>query len=89
MYEIQEKIQDPVMELFMGVDGRIETALKLIIEEKDIPQTNIQRLIIDKESLLEIFDSMGDNKEFQIERIWSAYDLINKINYILEVNIID
>ncbi len=83
---MHEKIRDPMMELFMGIDVRIERAIKLIMEDKDIPKPDIQRLITDKESLLEIFkDPRDPSKEISFDKYWSAYDLINKINYILEV----
>ena len=43
-------------------------------------------LISDKESLLEIFEGrIGEPKEIQYEKIW-ANNLINKIDYIIEIN---
>jgi len=85
MYEVHEKIRDPVIVLFMKVDGRIESAMELIMEDKVIPVKDIERLIIYKESLLDIFEGrMGDSKEIQCNKVWSANNLINKINYILD-----
>lgn len=87
MYEVHEKIRDPVMELFMKIDGRIEMAMELIIDDKDIPEEDIERLIIYKESLLDIFEGrVGDSKEIQYSKVWSANNLINKIDYILNLN---
>ena len=81
-----EKIRDPMMELFMEIDGRIENAIEMIRKEKDIPEIDFKMLITDKESLLEISKArMGDPKEVQYEKIW-ANNLINKIDLIFEVN---
>jgi hypothetical protein len=81
-----EKIRDPMMELFMEIDGRIENAIEMIRKEKDIPEIDFKMLITDKESLLEISKArMGDPKEVQYEKIW-ANNLINKIDIIFEVN---
>jgi hypothetical protein len=86
MYEVHEKIRDPVIVLFMKVDGRIESAMELIMEDKVIPEKDIERLIIYKESLLDIFEGlMGDSKEIQYNKVWSANNLINKIDYILDL----
>jgi hypothetical protein len=81
-----EKIRDPMMELFMEIDGRIENAIEMIRKENDIPEIDFKMLITDKESLLEISKArMGDPKEVQYEKIW-ANNLINKIDVIFEVN---
>ena len=37
MYEIREKIRDPLIVLLMGIDERIESATELIMVDKDIP----------------------------------------------------
>jgi hypothetical protein len=79
-----EKIRDPMMELFMEIDGRIENAIEMIRKEKDIPEIDFKMLITDKESLLEISKArMGDPKEVQYEKIW-ANNLINKIDLIFK-----
>ena len=81
-----EKIRDPMMELFMEIDGRIENSIEMIRKEKDIPEIDFKMLITDKESLLEISKArMGDPKEVQYEKIW-ANNLINKIDLIFETN---
>jgi hypothetical protein len=86
MYEVHEKIKDPVIVLFMKVDGRIESAMELIMEDKVIPEKDIERLIIYKESLLDIFEGrIGDSREIQYNKVWSANNLINKIDYILDL----
>jgi hypothetical protein len=87
MYEVHEKVRDPVIELFMKIDGRIERAMELIIDDNDIPGEDIERLIIYKESLLDIFEGrIGDSREIQYNKVWSANNLINKIDYVLELN---
>lgn len=84
---MHEKIRDPMIVLFMGIDGRIENTIELIINDTDIPEKDIQNLIIDKEALLEIFEGKAENpKEIHYKKIWSANNLINKIDYILEMN---
>ena len=81
-----EKRRDPMMELFMEIAGRIESVIKQIRQENEIPNIDIQMLISDKESLLEIFEGrIGEPKEIQYEKIW-ANNLINKIYYIIEIN---
>jgi len=81
-----QKIRDPMMELFMEIDGRIENSIEMIRNENDIPEIDYKMLITDKESLLEISKArMGDPKEVQYEKIW-ANNLINKIDLIFEVN---
>lgn len=81
-----EKMRDPMMELFMEIDGRIINAIKQIRQDNEIPKIDIQMLITDKESLLEIFEGrIGDPKEIQYEKIW-ANNLINKIDLIFEVS---
>jgi len=81
-----EKRRDPMMELFMEIAGRIESAIEQIRQENEIPNIDIQMLISDKESLLEIFEGrIGEPKEIQYEKIW-ANNLINKIDYIIEIN---
>jgi len=75
-----------MMELFMEIAGRIESAIEQIRQENEIPSIDIQMLISDKESLLEIFEGrIGEPKEIQYEKIW-ANNLINKIDYIIEIN---
>ena len=87
MYEIHEKTRDPVMELFMKIDGRIEGAIEQIIEDKTVPVHDIERLINDKEQLLKIFEGKtGKSREIQYDKVWSANNLINKIDYILDLN---
>jgi hypothetical protein len=87
MYEMQEKVRDPIMVLFMEIDGRIENAIKLIVEDEDIPKMDIQKLINDKESLLKIFEGqVKESKEIQYNKIWSANNLINKIDYIIDIH---
>jgi hypothetical protein len=87
MYEVHEKTRDPVIELLMKIDGRIEYALEQIIEDKNVPEEDIERLIIDKELLLEIFEGKTEkSKEIQYDNVWSANNLINKIDYILDLN---
>jgi len=79
-----EKRRDPMMELFMEIAGRIESAIEQIRQENEIPNIDIQMLISDKESLLEIFEGrIGEPKEIQYEKIW-ANNLLNKIDYILK-----
>jgi hypothetical protein len=81
-----ERMRDPMMELFMEIDGRIINAIKQIRQDNEIPKIDIQMLITDKESLLEIFEGrIGDPKEIQYEKIW-ANNLINKIDLIFEVS---
>ena len=81
-----EKRRDPMMELFMEIAGRIESAIEQIRQENEIPSIDIQMLISDKESLLEIFEGrIGEPKEIQYEKI-RANNLINKIDYIIEIN---
>jgi hypothetical protein len=81
-----EKRRDPMMELFMEIAGRIESAIEQIRQEDEIPRIDIQMLISDKESLLEIFEGrIGDPKEIQYEKIW-ANNLLNKIDYIIKIN---
>ena len=81
-----EKRRDPMMELFIEIAGRIESAIEQIRQEDKIPRIDIQMLISDKESLLEIFEGrIGDPKEIQYEKIW-ANNLLNKIDYIIEIN---
>jgi len=81
-----EKRRDPMMELFMEIAGRIESVIKQIRQENEIAIIDIQMLISDKESLLEIFEGrIGEPKEIQYEKIW-ANNLINKIDYIIEIN---
>ena len=87
MYEVHEKKRDPFIELFMRIDGRIEYAIKYVIEDKNIPEEDIERLIMDKELLLEIFEGKRDeSKETHYDNVWSANNLINKIDYILDLN---
>jgi hypothetical protein len=79
-----EKRRDPMMELFMEIAGRIESAIEQIRQKNEISSIDIQMLVSDKESLLEIFKGrMGDPKEIQYEKIW-ANNLLNKIDYIIE-----
>jgi hypothetical protein len=81
-----EKLRDPMMELFMEIDGRIENAIEMIREKNDIPEIDFKMMITDKESLLEISKArMGDPKEVQYEKIW-ANNLINKIDLIFDIN---
>jgi len=81
-----EKRRDPMMELFIEIAGRIESAIEQIRQEDKIPRIDIQMLISDKESLLEIFEGrIGDPKEIQYEKIW-ANNLLNKIEYIIKIN---
>ena len=87
MYEVHEKVRDPVIELFMKIDGKIERAMEHIIDDNDIPREDIERLLIYKESLLDIFeDRIGDSREIQYSKVWSANNLINKIDYVLNLN---
>jgi len=66
---MSEKIRDPMMELFMEIDGRIENAIEMIRKDEDIPEIDYKMLITDKESLLEIFKArIGDPKEVQYEK---------------------
>ena len=84
---MHEKIRDPMIVLFMGIDGRIENAIELIINDTDIAEKDIRNLIMDKEALLEIFEGKaGNSNEIHYKKIWSANNLINKIDYILEMN---
>jgi hypothetical protein len=88
MYEVHRKTIDPVKEMFMKIDGRIEGAIEQIIEDKNVPKDDIERLIIDKEHLLDIFEGRTEkSKEIQYDNVWSANNLINKIDYILDLNI--
>lgn len=83
---MSEKVRDPMMELFMEIDGRIENAIEMIRKENDIHEIDFKMLITDKESLLEISKArMGEPKEVQYEKIW-ANNLINKIDLIFDVN---
>ena len=83
---MSEKVRDPMMELFMEIDGRIENAIEMIRNEDDIHEIDFKMLITDKESLLEISKArMGEPKEVQYEKIW-ANNLINKIDLIFDVN---
>ena len=83
---MHEKTRDPMIVLFMGIDARIENAIELIINNTPIPEKDIQNLIMDKASLLEIFEGKAGNpKEIHNKKIWSANNLINKIDYILEM----
>ena len=87
MYELHEKTRDPVIELFMKIDGRIEGAIEQIIDDKTVPEQDIERLILDKEQLLKIFEGKtGKSREIQYDNVWSANNLINKIDYILDLN---
>ena len=87
MYEVHEKTRDSVIELFMKIDGRIEYAIEQIIEDKNVSENDIERLIIDKEMLLEIFEGKTEkSKEIHYDNVWSANNLINKIDYILDLN---
>jgi hypothetical protein len=87
MYEVQEKKRDPFIELFMRIDERIEYAIKYVIEDKNIPEEDIERLVMDKEVLLEIFEGkIQKSKEVHYDNVWSANNLINKIDYILDLN---
>jgi hypothetical protein len=87
MYEVHEKIRDPVIESFMKIDGRIEAAVEQLIEDKNVPIEDINRLLIDKEFLLEIFEGKtGKSKITHYDNVWSANNLINKIDYILDLN---
>jgi hypothetical protein len=87
MYEVHEKKRDPFIELFMRIDGRIECAIEYVIEDKNIPEEDIERLVMDKEFLLEIFDGKTEkSKELHYDNVWSANNLINKIDYILDLN---
>jgi hypothetical protein len=87
MYEVHEKTRDPVIELFMKIDGRIECAIEQIIKDKTVPAQDIERLIKDKEHLLKIFEGKtGKSREIQYDNVWSANNLINKIDYILDLN---
>jgi hypothetical protein len=90
MYEkkIYEKSRDPIVELFMIVDGKIENIIEQIRQEDYVPKTEIKNLNNYKETLLEIFESgINEPKDIPYDKIWEAYNLIHKINYILEVNI--
>jgi hypothetical protein len=81
-----EKLRDPMMELFMEIDGRIENAIEMIRKDKVIPEIDFKMMITDKESLLEISKArLGEPKEVQYEKIW-ANNLINKIDLIFDVN---
>jgi hypothetical protein len=81
-----EKLRDPMMELFMEIDGRIENAIEMIRKDKEIPEIDFKMMITDKESLLEISKArLGEPKEVQYEKIW-ANNLINKIDLIFDVN---
>jgi Asp-tRNA(Asn)/Glu-tRNA(Gln) amidotransferase B subunit len=87
MYEVHKKTREPVIELFMRIDGRIEYAIEQIIEDKNVSEKDIERLIIDKEMLLEIFEGKTEkSKEIHYDNVWSANNLINKIDYILDLN---
>lgn len=87
MYEVHEKVRDPVIELFMKIDGKIERAMELIIADNDIPGEDIEKLIIYKESLLDIFEGrIGDSREIPYSKVWSANNLINEIDYVLDLN---
>ena len=87
MYEVHKKTREPVIELFMRIDGRIEYAIEQIIEDINVSEKDIERLIIDKEMLLEIFEGKTEkSKEIHYDNVWSANNLINKIDYILDLN---
>ena len=87
MYEVHKKTREPVIELFMKIDGRIEYAIAQIIEDKTVAEEDIERLIIDKEILLEIFEGKTQkSREIHYDNVWSANNLINKIDYILDLN---
>jgi hypothetical protein len=87
MYEVHKKTREPVIELFMKIDGRIDYVIEQIIEDKNVPDEYIKRLIIDKEILLEIFGGKTQkSKEIYYDYVWSANNLINKIDYILDLN---
>jgi len=86
MYEVHKKTREPVIELFMKIDGRIDYVIEQIIEDKNVPDEYIKRLIIDKELLLEIFEGKTEkSKKIQYDNVWSANNLINKIDYILDL----
>lgn len=81
---MSEKLRDPMMELFMEIDGRIESAIEMIKKDEDIHEIDFKMLVTDKESLLEIFEArIGDPKDIQYEKIW-ANNLTNKIDLIFE-----
>ena len=87
MYEVQKKISDPVLVLFMKIDERIENAMLMILADRTVPGDDLQRLMNDKEYLLNIFKGKpGKSKEIQYDNVWSANNLINKIDYLLELN---
>jgi hypothetical protein len=87
MYEVHRKTIDPVKEMFMKIDGRIEGVIEQIIEDKNVSKEDIERLIIDKEVLLDIFEWRKEkSKKIQYDNVWSANNLINKIDYILDLN---
>jgi hypothetical protein len=87
MYEVQKKIRDPVLVLFMKIDERIENAMLIIIADRSVPGDDLERLISDKEYLLNIFKGKpGKSKEIQYDNVWSANNLINKIDYLLDLN---
>ncbi len=39
---MNEKRRDPMMELFMEIDGRIENAIEMIRKEKDISEIDLK-----------------------------------------------
>ncbi len=86
MYEINKKTRDPVIELFMKIDGRIEYVIGQIIDDKTISEEDIERLIKDKEHLLKFFEGKTEkSREMHYDNVWSANNLINKIDYILDL----
>ena len=85
MYEIQKNVKNPKMGLFMEIDRRIENAIEMIIYDIDIPKTDIKRLMEDRISLLEIFEGQKDENLIQYNNFCRANNLIDKINYILEL----
>ncbi len=87
MYEMHEKVRDPLMVRFMEIDRRIENAIELIMNDNEIPKKEVQKLIYDKDYLVEIFqERVGNSKEINYDKVWSANNLFNKIDYILEMN---
>ena len=69
----------------MAIDGRIENAIEMIIYGIDIPSTDINKLMEDRTSLLEIFEGQKAENLNQYNNVWRANNLIDKINYILEL----
>ena len=85
MYELQKNVRNPNTELFMAIDGRIENAIETIIYDLDIPKTDIKKLMEDRISLMEIFEGQKDENLIEYNNVWRANNLINKIDYILEL----